>query len=416
MDDLDEVREALGYEKINLAGFSYGATAAQYYLLQHEEQVRSVFLYGGSLLDVPVFERWAQNGQRSLDLIFDLCLADSDCGAAFPNLREEFSELLERLATQPVTGSFTGPNDPQPVQFTFTSDLFAAVIRHMTKDAKHYPRLPLLIHRAYQEGDYSEFTEYYAENGYEWWGDQIMEHVIRCGEKWAAFDPNEVARLSEGSYLEGWDVSLAQNQAFSCKYTPRGEMPEGVSPQTVSPVPVLVINSEMDPIDPPDNMAGAKVLWPNSLSLVLPYHGHSLSDYEGIRCLWSIENEFIQSGSVNGLNTDCLKEIQPPVFNVPAAQVLTPPATPTPPTSGSIVNSKPIFKTSIGDLAIEAVRWVDEANGVAPGPDEKLLLISISKSGQQSLIDRLPVAQRFLLVTELCWTVHHQAQARFSCL
>ena len=86
MDDLDEVREAMGYDKINLAGYSYGATAAQYYLRQYEDHVRTVFLYGGSLLDVPVFERWALNSQQALNRIINLCMADPDCQAAYPNL------------------------------------------------------------------------------------------------------------------------------------------------------------------------------------------------------------------------------------------------------------------------------------------------------------------------------------------
>lgn len=207
-----------------------------------------------------------------------------------------------------------------------------------------------------------------------------MERVIRCGEKWAAFDPDAVARLSEGSYLKGWDVSLAQNQALSCRYTPRGEMLEGMDPQTGSQVPVLVMNSDIDPIDPPENMVGAKALWPNSLSLVLPYHGHSLSDYEAIACMWSIQSQFIQNGSVDGLDTGCLNKIQPLAFVVPVIQV--PLTTPTP---KSTTEDKPIFKTSIGDLAIEAAQWVDEVNGVMPGPDEKLLLILISKPGQEKL-------------------------------
>lgn len=380
MDDLDEVREALGYDKINLVGYSYGATAAQYYLRQHEEHVRTVFLYGGSLLDIPVFERWALNSQRALDKTIELCLADPTCQAGFPNLRAEFSEIMARLAAEPVTGVITNAQNSEPVNFNFTPDLFAAIIRTMLKDAKNSPQLPLLIHRAYQEGDFSKFTEFYANNGTEWWGDQMMERVIRCGEKWAAFDPDAVARLSEDSYLKGWDVSLSQNQAFACRYTPRGEMPEGMAPQTGSRAPVLVINSELDPIDPPENMAGAKELWPNSRSLVLPYHGHSLSDYEAIACLWSIQDQFIQNGSVEALDTGCLNSIQPPAFVVPVTQVQ-----PTIPTSDSTTEDKPIFTTTIGDLTIEAVRWVDEVNGVMPGPDEKLLLISIRKPGQEKL-------------------------------
>src|SRR5262249_13059575 len=46
MDDLDEVRAALGYERINLVAASYGTIAAQVYLRQHPDHVRSVFLLG----------------------------------------------------------------------------------------------------------------------------------------------------------------------------------------------------------------------------------------------------------------------------------------------------------------------------------------------------------------------------------
>lgn len=46
MDDLDEVRTALGYDKIDLVGGSYGTFAAQIYMRQHAEHIRAVFLAG----------------------------------------------------------------------------------------------------------------------------------------------------------------------------------------------------------------------------------------------------------------------------------------------------------------------------------------------------------------------------------
>lgn len=48
MDDLDEVRAALGYPTINLYGGSYGATAAQVYLQRYPERVRTATLIGGT--------------------------------------------------------------------------------------------------------------------------------------------------------------------------------------------------------------------------------------------------------------------------------------------------------------------------------------------------------------------------------
>jgi hypothetical protein len=46
---------------------------------------------------------------------------------------------------------------------------------------------------------------------------------------------------------------------------------------------------------------------------------------------------------------------------------------------------KPVIKTSIGDLEIETVRSVDEVNGVKPGPNERLILITLGKPGQAKL-------------------------------
>jgi pimeloyl-ACP methyl ester carboxylesterase len=314
MDDLDELREVLGYQKINLFGHSYGATAAQYYLRQHEEHVRSVVLSGGSLLDVPVFELWAKNGQRALDKIFARCDADPACHAAYPDLHLEFSALLDRLNQHPAVVQFTNPSDQQPASVTFTRDLFAEIVRVMTLDANQAAHLPHLIHQAYAYEDWSGVVVFYIQYGPGDWTAQMMEHVIRCSEKWAAFAPSEVARLGAGTYLEGWYVNLANAHAFACQFTPPGETPEGQQVQPHSQVPVLLLNGEADPQNPPENVAGSQELWPNSLALIEPFQGHWLSDPSEIYCRWEILSEFIQNGSAAGLHTGCLKNIQPPAF------------------------------------------------------------------------------------------------------
>jgi pimeloyl-ACP methyl ester carboxylesterase len=323
-DDLDKVRQALGYDKINLVGYSYGATAAQYYLLQHESHVRTMAIGSGSLLDIPVFELWAKNAQQALDNIFMLCQEDEGCQAVFPNLKTEFYALIDRLAAQPQTINYTNPSDKQPASVTFSADYFSAVIVHMMKDAKYDSNIPILIHRANQDNDWDGILNFIVnEGGYEWWGDQVMERVIRCSEKWAAFDPIVVEEFSQGSFVAAWDINLAQIQSLNCKYTPAGETLEGKTMQTGSQVPVLTINGDMDPIDPPENMAGAGSLWPNSLSLNAPYQGHAISDMNMIRCWWSIQNNFIQTGSVEGLDTSCLQKLSPPKFILPLRQVKT---------------------------------------------------------------------------------------------
>ena len=50
MDDLDDVRAWLGYERINLFGLSYGTRAALVYLRQHPDRVRTVTRMGSRRL------------------------------------------------------------------------------------------------------------------------------------------------------------------------------------------------------------------------------------------------------------------------------------------------------------------------------------------------------------------------------
>ncbi len=118
MDDVDDVRAALGYDQIHLYGESYGATAEQVYILRHGEHVRTASLAGGSLLDVPMFERYPISSQNALEFMFARCDADEICHSAFPDLRQELAGALARLNRAPVTLPITDPSTGQPVLLT----------------------------------------------------------------------------------------------------------------------------------------------------------------------------------------------------------------------------------------------------------------------------------------------------------
>ena len=78
-------------------------------------------------------------------------------------------------------------------------------------------------------------------------------------------------------------------------------------------MPVLALNGEEDPQDPPQNMAGAQALWPNSLELAVPGQGHDIDDRSGA-CTAPIIQSFIEHGSTDHLDTTCLSALGPPSF------------------------------------------------------------------------------------------------------
>jgi pimeloyl-ACP methyl ester carboxylesterase len=102
MADLADVLRALGYRQVNVYGASYGATAAQYFLAEHGELVRTVILDGATLVDVPIFELWGRNGQRALRSILDRCARSKQCRARYPRVRRETFEVIAALRRRPV--------------------------------------------------------------------------------------------------------------------------------------------------------------------------------------------------------------------------------------------------------------------------------------------------------------------------
>src|SRR5262249_28524297 len=100
-DDVNEVLSDLHYGKANVVGGSYGASSAQVVLLRHPDRVRTLTLLSGSLLDVPIFERFPANAQRSLNNVFAECQRQPSCRAAFPHLSADWASLWASVQKAP---------------------------------------------------------------------------------------------------------------------------------------------------------------------------------------------------------------------------------------------------------------------------------------------------------------------------
>lgn len=307
MDDLDQVRQALGYQRVDIYGGSYGATAAQYYLRQYSSHLRSVVLDGGSLLDVPIFELIAPNSQAALNRVFDRCGADRSCASAYPLVRQQFATLMTQLAAKPV------PVDLNIVgrsgSLSVDADTFASAIHALLLSAQTAASIPLVIQQA-AAGDFRSVARVLTQNN-----DNtsllVMSVMIRCFEGWATFDASATASLGAGSYLLDAELKIAQGQALACPLLPSPVgLPNDALPVHTS-VPVLLLNGSADPQDPPSNVAQARSTMPNSLTVVVTDQGHTVGH---VGCLPSVVAAFIAAASVHHLNTTCVRSLSPPPF------------------------------------------------------------------------------------------------------
>ena len=79
----------------------------------------------------------------------------------------------------------------------------------------------------------------------------------------------------------------------------------------VSDVPMLLMSGERDPVTPPHYAAETAENYANSLNLVARGQAHSVMKNV---CLREITTAFINSGSVDGLDTRCVDDIRPSPF------------------------------------------------------------------------------------------------------
>ncbi len=95
-DDIDRVRVALGYQSIDIYGGSYGVSSGLTYIQRHGEHVRAALLDSGSLLDVRLWQSSAASENGALQSVLDRCAADASCHTAYPWIRSELTDILNR--------------------------------------------------------------------------------------------------------------------------------------------------------------------------------------------------------------------------------------------------------------------------------------------------------------------------------
>jgi pimeloyl-ACP methyl ester carboxylesterase len=306
-DDLDEVRAWLGYDKLNLAGYSYGTRMAQVYLKRHPGSVRTVTLWGSLPMDEALPISHAAAGQRSLDLLFELCEQDAACNAKFP-VRKDFQAVMARLDAAPVEVEAPHPETGKPTKVRLPREVVAETIRSLLYDARRSAALPLAFHEA-AAGDWKRLGEMLVAQRYGSvvWLTQGLFFSVTCAEDMPYITEEMIAARTAGSFLRDDRV---RRQKAACDLWPRAAVEPGHREAARTDVPVLAINGRFDPVTPPEMGRRAIASYSHSLFLEVPYESHAISG----DCPVGIAETFIDRGSLQGLDTSCLAATKPTPF------------------------------------------------------------------------------------------------------
>jgi pimeloyl-ACP methyl ester carboxylesterase len=297
MDDLDEVREWLGYPQLNLYGASYGTGASVVYVRQHPHHVRTISLQGVMPLDVPVWLEYPKSSQQALDHVFETCAQQKACHDAYPNLPQEFSTLMTQLANKPVHIKVKNPESSEEVEVPIDAEILGLFISRVLYSAERIHDLPLMIHLAFT-GDYQPLAQKLAVKP----DNSIPKGVylsIVCNEEIPKFDPAALPSASADTFLGSFRIN---REILACKQWPQGWLPKDYRIPVKSDVPALVMNGSLDHVTPPRYGEHVAQSLSNSKHLILPNRGHNDTD----PCVAGIVTAFITAGNLKGLDTSCL--------------------------------------------------------------------------------------------------------------
>lgn len=305
--DLDAVRAALGYERINLWGASWGTRAALLYARAFPQRVRTMVLDGVLPPSRNLFEFEPLSSEAALEKTLTACREDVACAAAFPGLRATLDRVMAELEAAPRQLSDPERRALLPVdRLIFMQNLRTALYIPEAAAA-----VPFIIDR-FAAGDARPFFAFAVEMNR-----RITDRMylgltlsVLCTEEISAADRSTVAAAGAGSrfrtdYFEFWRTA--------CAGWPRGERGPDYGAPVRAGMPVLLLSGGLDPVTPPDGAEEAARTLPRATHFVAPAAGHNVSAFG---CAPDLIADFIAAADASGLDAACLEEPRRPPFLV----------------------------------------------------------------------------------------------------
>ena len=311
VEDIDDVRAALGYAKVNLWGGSYGTRVELEYLRRHGEHVRSMVLDGVAPATMKLPLSFVADGDAALAKLVGDCAADALCRLTYPDLRGTIESLRSRLARRPVRAAIQDPRTGERETIDVTENVFLSGLFRPLYVAELASLLPFGIASA-ARGDFNPLLAQNLE-----FADDVSENLslgmhlaIVCSEDIPLVTPADLAAADRSFFGR----ALVNDFVRACRDWPRGPVPADYYTPVASNVPALVLSGGIDPATPPRHAEQVVATLPNARHLIAPHLGHGVSLHG---CAPHLVEDFIRKGSAATLDGSCLAKIPRPLYMLP---------------------------------------------------------------------------------------------------
>jgi pimeloyl-ACP methyl ester carboxylesterase len=267
-DDIEDLRRALGAEKLTLWGISYGTHLALAAMKRHPESFHRVILAG--LEGLHHTYKLPSDQQALIETIGRLAAADPVVGKVAPDLPGSIRRLLARLQREPVTVDMTDPTTGRAGSFVIGPFDLQLVLAGLLAGPESFAAMPDLIVRL-EQGDWTALALVAA-------GDRLgrsvggMSLAMDCASgmsrEWAA----RIAREAKSTLL-GDAINWPSPDLCAGVGVP--DLGDKFRAPVRSSIPALLISGTLDGRTPPSNAEEVLPGLARAQHLIIEGAGHS---------------------------------------------------------------------------------------------------------------------------------------------
>ncbi|APQ17149.1 alpha/beta hydrolase [Maribacter hydrothermalis] len=292
--DFEDLRIALGYDKWNLFGGSYGSRLGLTIMRDFPNSVRSSVLASILAPETNFFNATIRNLENSLFSVLELCDQNEDCNNQYPNLKNRLLKTLKKLQTEPLR------LDYEDKAFVLNSQDALILLFMNLYDRNSISSIPLLIN-ALEKGEPKPL-----KNAIKNIGDMYnfinwsMNYSVMVYEELPFYDAAALKKeVKQSTIIEFDSISFALSDKLAANWH-SFRATDFENQPVVSEIPTLIASGGLDHVTPPSNATEALKHLKNGYGILFPDEGHNIMN----PCFLKIAKEFINNPSQKP-NIDC---------------------------------------------------------------------------------------------------------------
>jgi len=272
-NDLEALRVALGYDKINVYGVSYGTLLALHAMRQNPDGLRAVILDSVAPPDVNFVTEVPRNMQRAFDELFRACAADAECNRTYPNLEAEFYKLVNRLNQEPIQIPITDSETGKAYDALLDGNSLISLTFQFMYATEAIPGLPKMITDLRDTGRSELLRVFWPVLAFDRTFAGGMYNTTLCAED-ADFTEADINLDGVRDEVRAANEGSADYFAALCRQWEVPALPASIDSPVISDIPTLIVNGQFDPITPPAFGEHAARTLSRSFVVTIPNGGH----------------------------------------------------------------------------------------------------------------------------------------------